>query len=82
MAEYGFPDIKVVELPGHTKGSIGLLIEDWALLAGDALDNWIKPGMGHLYYDLEVQKKTVEKIRSFGSRKIYYGHGRPTWNIV
>ena len=78
LAEYGFPDIKVVELPGHSKGSIGLLVADEALLAGDALDNWISPGMGHLYTDLEAEKKTVEKIRSFGKRTYYYGHGKPT----
>lgn len=78
LAEYGFPDIKVTELPGHSKGSIGLLVADDALLAGDALDNWIRPGMGHIYTDLEAEKKTVEKIRSFGKRTYYYGHGKPT----
>ena len=78
LADYGFPDVRVVELPGHTKGSIGLVAGDSAILVGDALDNWIRPGVGHLFYDLEVQKNTAEKIRSFGSRKIYYGHGKPT----
>lgn len=78
LADYGFPDIRVVELPGHTKGSIGLLIQDHAILVGDALDNWIRPGVGHLYSDLDVLKKTADKIRSFGPRRIYYGHGDPT----
>lgn len=78
LADYGFPDVRVVELPGHTKGSIGLLAGKSAILVGDALDNWIRPGVGHLFYDLEVQKKTAEKIRSFGPRTIYYGHGKPT----
>ena len=78
LADYGFPDIKVVELPGHSRGSIGLLVSDDALLVGDALDNWIKPGMGHLYTDLEAEKQTVEKIRSYGRRTYYYGHGKPT----
>ena len=78
LAEYGFPDIRVVGLPGHSMGSIGLLVSDDALLAGDALDNWIRPGMGHLYTDLEAEKKTVEKIRAFGKRTYYYGHGKPT----
>ena len=78
LADYGFPDIKVVGLPGHSNGSIGLLVSDDAMLVGDALDNWIKPGMGHLYTDLEAEKKTVEKIRSFGKRTYYYGHGKPT----
>ena len=78
LAGYGFPDIKVVELPGHSMGSIGLLVADDTMLVGDALDNWIKPGMGHLYTDLETEKQTVEKIRSYGKRTYYYGHGKPT----
>ena len=78
LADYGFQDIRVVELPGHTKGSIGLLIQDHAILVGDALDNWIRPGVGHLYYDLDVLKKTADKIRSFGPRRVFYGHGNPT----
>ena len=59
MKDYGFPDIKVVELPGHSMGSIGLLVSDDAILVGDALDNWIKPGMGHLYTDIEALKKAI-----------------------
>ncbi|MEE3400016.1 MAG: MBL fold metallo-hydrolase, partial [Eubacterium sp.] len=78
--EYGFPDIKVVELPGHTKGSIGLLVQDFALLAGDALDNWIRPAKGHLFYDIDVMNKTFGLIRSLGDRTVYYGHGNPTKN--
>lgn len=78
LAEYGFPDIKVIELPGHSMGSIGLLVADDAMLVGDALDNWIRPATAHLYTDLEAEKKTVEKIRSYGKRTYYYGHGKPT----
>ena len=48
------------------------------MLVGDALDNWIRPATAHLYTDLEDEKKTVEKIRSFGKRTYYYGHGKPT----
>ena len=78
LGNYGFPDIKVVELPGHSKGSIGLLVSDDAFLVGDALDNWINPGVGHLYTDIESLKKSAEKIRSYGKRTYYYGHGKPT----
>ena len=78
LKDYGFPDIKVVELPGHSMGSIGLLVSDDVILVGDALDNWIKPGMGHLYTDIEALKMTTEKIRSYGQRTYYYGHGKPT----
>lgn len=76
---YGF-NAKVIELPGHTMGSIGLDVEGRHLLVGDALDNWIRPGTGHLFYDKEATRKSAEKIRALGDRTIYYGHGKPTPN--
>ena len=76
---YGF-NAKVIELPGHTLGSIGLDVEGRHLLVGDALDNWIRPGTGHLFYDKETTRKSAEKIRALGDRTIYYGHGKPTPN--
>ena len=76
---YGF-NAKVIELPGHTLGSIGLDVEGRHLLVGDALDNWIRPGTGHLFYDKEATRKSAEKIRVLGDRTIYYGHGKPTPN--
>ena len=78
FSEYGFPDVKVIELPGHTNGSIGLLVGEDKIIVGDALDNWIRPGMGHLYYDKEVQKKTYDRLCTYGGRTAYYGHGKPT----
>lgn len=78
FADYGFPEVSVVGLPGHTKGSIGLAVEDHSLLVADALDNWIRPGVGHLYYDKDVLRQSAAKIRSMCPRKIWYGHGNPT----
>ena len=76
LSEYGI-NAKIVELPGHTKGSIGVDVEESRLLVGDALDNWIKPALGHLYCDLDAIKKTQEKIKALGKRTIYFGHGNP-----
>ena len=39
---------KIIEFPGHTKGSIGVDVEGTDLIVGDALDNWITPATGHL----------------------------------
>ena len=77
LGPYGF-EAKVVELPGHTLGSIGVDVEGKHLIVGDALDNWIRPGIGHLFYDRGAVRKSAEKIREMGDRTIYYGHGKPT----
>ena len=79
LSAYGF-DAKIIGLPGHTKGSIGVDVEGKDLLVGDELDNWISPATGHLYNDLDAIKKSADKITALGERMIYYGHGKPTKN--
>ena len=79
LAEYGI-DGHILELPGHTNGSVGLDVEGKHLLVGDALDNWISAATGHLYYDMNALKKSAARIASLGPRTLYYGHGKPTEN--
>ena len=79
LSAYGF-NARVIELPGHTLGSIGVDVEEKDLIVGDALDNWLRPGVGHLFYDRDAIEKSAEKIRALGDRTIWYGHGKPTRN--
>ena len=81
LSAYGI-NAKVIELPGHTLGSIGVDVEGKHLIIGDALDNWISPGIGHLFYDSGAVTKSADKIREMGNRTIYYGHGKPTKNGI
>ncbi len=81
LSAYGI-NAKVIELPGHTLGSIGVDVEGNHLIIGDALDNWISPGIGHLFYDSGAVTKSADKIREMGNRTIYYGHGKPTKNGI
>ena len=80
LSSYGI-DAKIIGLPGHTKGSVGVDVEGASLLVGDALDNWISPATGHLYSDIEDLKNTAQKIICLGERTLYYGHGKPTPNM-
>lgn len=59
---YGI-NAKILELPGHTIGSIALDVEETSLLAGDVVDNWIRPGVGHLYCNRQLINQSAEKIR-------------------
>lgn len=79
LSAYGI-DAKIIELPGHTNGSIGVDVAGKDLIVGDALDNWISPATGHLYSDLDAIRKTADKILALGDRTLYYGHGKPTKN--
>lgn len=68
-------EIEIIELPGHTKGSIGVKIEDH-FFAGDALMNIAGPGISLLYENLEELMKSGKKISEMGDLEIHFGHGK------
>lgn len=72
--------VEVVELPGHTLGSIGLKIGDTDLFVGDALMNLVYPCTSMLYGDKGVMEATANKISAMGDMTIYFGHGKPMPN--
>jgi len=70
----------VIELPGHTKGSIGLKIGESDVIVGDALMNMFYPTKSMLYGDKEAMEKSAMKISSYDNATIYFGHGKPVKN--
>lgn len=79
LNEYGI-NAKVVELPGHTDGSIGLKIEGDKLFVGDALMNMFYPTISMLYTDEEKMLGSAKYIGEMGEKTIYFGHGKPKRN--
>lgn len=79
LLSYGV-NATVIDLPGHTDGSIGLDVEEDGLIVGDALMNMFYPTVSMLYHDREQMLKSAEKISGFGERIIYFGHGKPQKN--
>lgn len=79
LEEYGI-SAKIMELPGHTDGSIALDIDQKALIVGDALMNMFYPTVSMLYHDRAEMLKSAERISSLGERMIYFGHGKPIKN--
>lgn len=78
LSEYGIA-AKIVELPGHTKGSIGIEIED-NLFVGDALMNMFYPTVSMLYVDEQEMISSAKYISESGEKTIYFGHGKPKRN--
>ena len=78
LSEYGIA-AKAVELPGHTKGSIGVEIED-NLFVGDALMNMFYPTVSMLYVDEQEMLLSAKYISELGEKTIYFGHGKPKRN--
>lgn len=80
LRAYGI-DARIMELPGHTKGSIGLKISN-NLLVGDALMNMFYPTTSMLYTNEKVMRQSAARISRMGKLKIYFGHGKPLANRV
>jgi glyoxylase-like metal-dependent hydrolase (beta-lactamase superfamily II) len=76
LSEYGF-DAQVLYIPGHSKGSIGILTASGNLFCGDLLDNIDKPVLNSLIDDLAAANTSVERLKSLEIKTVYPGHGKP-----
>jgi len=76
LDEYGL-FAKIITLPGHSKGSIGVLTEDGHFFCGDVLENIEQPDQAKMVSDTEDMKRSIEKIGSLEFKYIYPGHGKP-----
>jgi len=79
LSAYGI-DARIIALPGHTNGSIGVDVEQRDLLVGDALMNMFYPTVSMLFHNRDDMLESAKKISRLGSRTIYFGHGRPVPN--
>ena len=74
-------DLNIVNLEGHTNGSIGILYDN-KLFAGDSLVNR-KRNYAQIAYqnqNNEIAKKTFKKIIDMNPQMIYIGHDKPIDN--
>lgn len=67
LEQYGFHGT-ILHLPGHTPGSIGILLENQTIIVGDAGKN----AMNAL--DFKAFDESVKKIEACNPLKIYTGH--------
>jgi len=73
LSEYG-ADAKVVHIPGHSKGSIGVLTTGGDLFCGDLLYNM--PGF-FVADDAADYNASLKKLSSLKINTVYPGHGKP-----
>ena len=76
FSEYGF-DAKVLYIPGHSRGSIGILTAGGDLFCGDLLTNMDKPALNSIMDDSEEANTSVKKLKSLKINTVYPGHGKP-----
>jgi hydroxyacylglutathione hydrolase len=76
LSEYG-GDARVLSIPGHSKGSIGILTADDDLFCGDLFENTQEPALNSTMDDLAAANASIEKLQSLEIHTVYPGHGQP-----
>ena len=80
LVEYGIPG-KVVYTPGHSWGSVSVLLESGEAFVGDLAMNMLPmrltPGLPPFGDDMQIVKKSWQKLMDMGIKTVYPAHGEP-----
>jgi hydroxyacylglutathione hydrolase len=76
LSQHGL-EAKVISLPGHSKGSIGILTASGELLCGDLFENTKGPVLNSLVDDPTAANASVANLEGLKIRRVYPGHGQP-----
>jgi hydroxyacylglutathione hydrolase len=77
LSGYGF-NARVLHIPGHSKGSIGVITADGVLFCGDLFINRKnKPRLNRLIDDQLAAAASVEKLKRLNIGMVYPAHGKP-----
>jgi hydroxyacylglutathione hydrolase len=78
LSEYGVKG-SIIHTPGHTKGSISILMDNGDVILGDhlmAMMPWSKPGKPMLAYSLSKVKESIDMLIDMGVKHFYLSHGK------
>lgn len=80
LYEFGIPG-KVVWTPGHTMGSLSIVLDGGDALVGDMAMNMfplrLTPGLPIFAEDEPMLRKSWEKLLGMGIRRVWPSHGKP-----
>ena len=67
----------MLHIPGHSKGSLGILTGNNDLIAGDTLENRRKPHVTAIISDEAELAASIERLKKLNIQTVYPGHGAP-----
>lgn len=80
LSEFGISG-RVIPTPGHTGGSVSVLLESGEAFVGDLAMNKVPlrftPGLPIFAEDIHRVKESWKKLLEMGAETIYPGHGKP-----
>jgi hydroxyacylglutathione hydrolase len=76
LNSYGL-EAKVVYIPGHSSGSVGILRADGELYCGDLFMNTKIPRFSNVNINRQTAEASVNKLKGLNVKTVYPGHGQP-----
>ena len=76
LSAYGL-DARVLSLPGHSQGSIGILTAAGDLFCGDLLENTQEPARNSIMDDAVAGEASIGRLQALSIGTVYPGHGQP-----
>jgi hydroxyacylglutathione hydrolase len=70
-------EARILSIPGHSAGSIGILTAGGDLFCGDLLDNTRQPVINTIMDDSAACRASLDKLQGLTINTVYPGHGRP-----
>ena len=79
LTEYGIPG-KVIHTPGHTWGSLSVILDSGEIFVGDLAMNRfpmrLTPGLPIFGDDIQVVKSSWRKLLKMGAKTVFPAHGK------
>jgi len=80
LAEYGIPG-KIIHTPGHSRGSVSVLLETGDAFVGDLAMNGfpmrLGPGLPIFAEDMQKVRESWQLLLGRGAETVYPAHGKP-----
>lgn len=76
LAPYGL-DARVLSLPGHSAGSIGVLTKEGELFCGDLFENMKEPRLSSIMDDPGAAVISMARLEKLNIQQVFPGHGQP-----
>lgn len=74
LEKYGLKG-EIIYTPGHSDGSISILLEDGSLLCGDLFDGTKEPRLNPIQQNKKEARRSQELLASKSVNQVYPGHG-------
>jgi len=76
LSQHGL-EAKVISVPGHSRGSIGVLTADGELFCGDLFENTKGPALNSIMDDPAAAAASIARLETLKIGTVYPGHGQP-----